>query len=260
MAHRLIKNQHGFKTVNTQQQYSFADVHKIKRFQEGVLKYWGASDRKNLPWRLTSDPWRILLAEILLRKTTAVQVARIYETIARLSFKQIREMRSDDLEALLLPMGMYRVRARQIHAIAEVLASKKRQAFKSPEFLQNLPGVGRYARNAVMCFAFNLPKPALDTNMIRLINRVCGIDSNRSRAHEDKHLWDFAETLVPKDKCREFNWGVLDLANAVCKPRSPQCFSCSLQDICDYWNSIDSNSSDLKKQSGSLKQSSEVNV
>lgn len=212
------------------------DSNKIKEFQSVILDYWNISGRKNLPWRLTSDPWCILLSEILLRKTTSRQVISIYETITNLSPRQIRDMSHDELESILRPMGMYRVRAKQIHSIATIVALQEREALKDFVFLENLPGVGRYAFNAVLCFAFNCPKPALDTNMIRVISRVFGVGSKRSRAREDNDLWCFAETLVPANKCREFNWGILDLASAICKPHNQQCSSCPLSDICNFRN------------------------
>jgi A/G-specific adenine glycosylase len=213
------------------------DSIKIKKFQKIILDFWKKSGRKHLPWRMTTDPWEILIAEILLRKTTSRQAVAIYERLGKLSPQQVAGMNGTDLEALLRPIGMYRVRARQLRLIAERVAQQGSQALQSPSLLESLPGVGRYIRNAVLCVAFGCAKPALDTNMIRVIKRVFGLESKRSRAREDPELWEFAEALVPKKKCREFNWGVLDLATALCKARNPLSLECPLNVVCDYHKS-----------------------
>jgi len=213
------------------------DSTKIKQFQEIILDFWKKNGRKDLPWRNTTDPWQILIAEVLLRKTTSRQAVVIFEKLAVLSPEQVASMNEADLETLLRPIGMYNVRSRQLHLIAEAVLQEGDGALRDPVFLHNLPGVGRYIRNAVLCVAFGLPKPALDTNMIRVILRVFGLESKRSRAREDPELWEFAEKLVPTSNCREFNWGVLDLATAFCKPRNPLSLECTLNVVCDYHKS-----------------------
>jgi len=208
------------------------DDAKVKRFQQVMVDYWIENGRRNLPWRLTRNPWHVLLAEILLRKTTSLQVARVYENLTKPSLKQLKTMSEVELEDILRPLGMYRVRAKQLNAIAKALSELDNKCLNKSNIWENLPNIGRYARSTVLCFAFDVPKPALDTNMIRVITRVFGIESKRSRAREDIKLWEFAEALVPKKKCREFNWGVLDFANAVCTARKPKHDICPLQTIC----------------------------
>ena len=210
------------------------DKAKIGQFQKIILEYWQESGRKDLPWRNVTDPWQILIAEILLRKTTSRQAEAIYERLGKVPPQQVAGMNETDLEALLRPLGMYRVRARQLRLIAESVSQEGVGELQNPIFLHNLPGVGRYIRNAVLCVAFGYPKPALDTNMIRVIRRVFGLESKRSRPREDSELWEFAEALVPEKKCREFNWGVLDLATALCKPKNPKSPDCPLNEICNY--------------------------
>lgn len=206
----------------------------IVRFQGRVLHFSECSGRGYLPWRKTRDPWKVLLAEILLRKTTSDQALSVFGQLGSLSPKQIQKLGQDKLESILLPIGMYRVRAQQMLAIAETVEDAGIESLHSQSFLDSLPGVGRYIRNAVLCVAFGEARPMLDTNMIRVICRVFGIESKRSRAREDRQLWNFAETLVPVNSCREFNWGILDLASAVCKPRNPHCLECVVSQLCNF--------------------------
>jgi len=207
---------------------------KISAFRAGIFDFWQKNGRKELPWRKTRDPWQILLAEVLLRKTTVRQVIVLYRGLSQLSVSQISHMSGSELEGLLQPLGMYRVRAHQLRLIAESVALADPEMLRSREFLFSLPGIGKYIVNSVACFAFAEPKPALDTNMIRVIQRVFGIRSRRSRPREDEQLWNVAESLVPQDRCREFNWGVLDFASAVCRARKPICSDCPLRKICDF--------------------------
>jgi len=209
---------------------------KIKLFQAGILRYWDKYGRKTLPWRITSDHWKLLMAEILLRKTTSSQAAVVFEQLQNHSPSEIANMSLDRLEEILKPVGLYKVRAAGLKDIAQTAANADIEQFKSDSFLRSMPGVGRYISNSVRCCAFGTPVPALDTNMIRVVQRVFGWTSSRKRLREDGKLWSFTETLVPYDNAREFNWGILDFGAAVCTARKPKCPVCPLQEICDYYN------------------------
>lgn len=209
---------------------------KVKLFQEEIVIYYTKHGRHNLPWRLTRDPWQILLAEVMLRKTTSDQAAKIFYTVSAFSPEAVDGMDVSELEKLLKPLGMYQVRANQLKTIAKACLQAESAALESDVFLRSLPGIGRYISNSVRCCAFGHPAPALDTNMIRIIQRVFGWKSKRKRPREDKKLWDFAESLVPHNNCREYNWGVLDLGSSICTHQKPKCLQCPLTTICDYYH------------------------
>ncbi len=209
---------------------------KIERFQQGILDYYKNQGRCELPWRLTSDPWKLLLAEILLRKTTSAQAAEVFIHFQHYTPQEIISMDSIQLEEMLKPIGLHKVRAAGIKEIAQAVENTHGKELESDEFLRSLPGVGRYISNSVRCCAFGHCVPALDTNMIRVIQRVFGWKSSRRRPREDGKLWAFAETLVPCDNAREFNWGILDFGAEICTARNPKCEICPLREICDYYN------------------------
>ncbi|MEM3449877.1 MAG: A/G-specific adenine glycosylase [Nitrososphaerota archaeon] len=208
---------------------------KINFFQKTIIEYWFEKGRRDLPWRKTSDPWRILVAELLLRKTTWKQVTRVYDLISKYSLEEIIKLGDHKISEILCPLGMNHIKATQIVILAKIVADVGAEHLKDETFLLNLPGVGKYIANAVLCFAFMVPKPALDTNMIRVVLRFFGIASKRSRPREDSQLWDFAESLVPKEYCKEYNWGVLDFANTICKSRNPECRICPLMAKCSFY-------------------------
>jgi len=207
---------------------------KIIQFQGQILLFWEQQGRNYLPWRQTTDPWKILIAEILLRKTTSSQVSRVYSKLENLTPKDIVSLDSSQLEYILMPLGMNRVRAEQLKVIAATTVNASFEDYQSDEFLRSMPGIGRYISNSVRCCAFGIPAPALDANMIRIIQRVFDWQPTRKRAREDKALWDFAESLVPCERCKEYNWGVLDFGSAICIARKPKCSLCSIQQICYF--------------------------
>jgi len=209
-------------------------AYKIERFQKGVIEYFNAHGRKSLPWRLTRDPWKILLSELLLRKTTANQVIPVYSQLAELGLKKLSVIKKARLEKILLPIGLYKERTSIIKAAAKEVNRAGEVELSNIDFLQNLPGVGWYSFNTVRCFAFGDALPALDRNMIRILGRVFSITSEKTRPHTDKKLWKLAELFVPKGQAKEYNWGILDLAAALCRPQKPLCEDCPLQNICDY--------------------------
>jgi A/G-specific adenine glycosylase len=200
-----------------------------------MITYWQQNGRHELLWRNTNDAWSILLAEVLLRKTTSAQAAAGYESLASYSPVEIVSMDHDALAGLLQPLGMHQVRAKQLQQIAQAVIDSRGAVLESDEALRALPGVGRYISNSVRCCAFGVPAPAMDTNLIRVMSRVFGWTSHRKRPREDRKLWERAEALVPEDKPREFNWGMLDFATAVCGQRKPKCEHCPINEICTYY-------------------------
>lgn len=209
---------------------------KLAQFQEAMTEYWQAHGRHHLLWRTTADAWRILLAEILLRKTTSAQATEVYTRLADFTPQYIKEMDQSLLADILKPLGIHHVRAVQLQHIVFDVVERGEAALGSDEFLRTLPGVGRYISNAVRCCAFGLPVPAMDTNMIRVMWRVFGWHSSLKRPREDRRLWEQAETLIPTSKPREFNWGVLDFGAAVCTYRKPKCNICPVSSICIYYS------------------------
>lgn len=204
-------------------------------FQKKILEYYAANGRHTLPWRRTRDAWLILLAEITLRKTTSQQAAELYPKIAKYSPQRLLDADSEEIEELLQPLGLQRIRAQGLKKIARAVLESGMSVLESEQFLLSLPGVGRYITNAVRCNAFGVPVPTLDTNMIRVISRVFSVKSTRSRAREDQVFWDYAAELVHPTQPREFNWGVLDLGAQVCTVRAPKCPECPLKSICAFY-------------------------
>ncbi|MBA7697934.1 Adenine DNA glycosylase [subsurface metagenome] len=209
----------------------------ISSFQKKIIIWW-YKNKRDFPWRNTTEPFNILIAEMLLRKTTAKQVNNIYEYFIRRynSPKLLSKAKKNELEKILLPLGMEHRRAELLIRLAsEILKKHKGIVPDTYKYLIQLPGVGKYTGNSVMCFSFNKDVPVVDTNFIRIIERVFSKKPEKSRAREDKEIWNFAQILVPKKKFKEFNWAVLDFGALVCKAKKPKCMTCCLNGICQYY-------------------------
>ena len=219
---------------------SFIDQKRIKIFRFKIIEWYKKYGDKHLPWRKTRDPWAILVAAFLLRKTTTSQVVKIYrkflkkyptpKTLLSASEKEVRE--------LIRPLGIEHQRAKHLKELAEYI--EKRLGGKIPcvkDKLKELPGVGDYIASEVLLGSCDMPEPLLDRNMIRVIERVFGVKSAKKRPHTDPKMWSFAKMLVPKDpeKAKAFNYGILDFARKVCTARNPRCSNCPIRDICNYY-------------------------
>jgi len=208
---------------------------KIAFFQSTLHQFWELEGRHTLPWRITSDPWKLLLAEVLLRKTTTQQAEKVFNKLQNFELRDIIEIRPSVLESILEPLGMNKVRADQLKHIALAYSIATLEDLKSDDFLISLSGIGKYISNMVRCCAFELPLPGLDTNMIRILQRFFGWESKKTRAREDKDFWTFAESLVPTNNPKEYNWAVMDFGALVCTKQNPKCDQCPLNSKCIYF-------------------------
>ncbi|MEM3665684.1 MAG: hypothetical protein QW222_01225 [Candidatus Bathyarchaeia archaeon] len=207
-----------------------------KEFANLLLEWW-QSNKKDFPWRRTNNPYTIMISEMLLRKTTARQVSGIFEKFfARFpNAKALAEASEKEIEELIKPLGMEHKRAILLKKLASELLKSYRGAVPALQGdLLKLPGVGRYAANAVLCFAFGKDVPLVDVNAIRVFQRVFGFKSQKRRAKDDTAFWEYVAEAIPLGKSRDFNLAIIDFAHEVCRPKRPKCAICPLRAICKY--------------------------
>ena len=198
------------------------------------LLRWAQGNLRSFPWRETRDPYSVLIAEVLLRKTTARTATTVYQEFLR-RFPTPLELAGSsvsDLAMLLAPLGLSNQRAEQLAALGDALISLGGVPTDAGP-LGTLPGVGPYAAAAVRCFAFGKAVPMVDTNVARVISRVFGITPTRFEARRCPSIWEAAACLVRPSRAPErLNWSILDLAAALCKPHTPLCHMCPLANNC----------------------------
>ena len=198
------------------------------------LLAWFDAGHRDLPWRRTRDPYRILVAEILLQRTRIVSGTPYYERfLAR--FPEVRTLASASEEDVLRAwegLGFYR-RARLLHAAAKAIVRDHGGSVPSdPAVLASLPGIGPYTAGAVASIAFGRPVPAVDGNVSRVLARLFRIEGDLARGRGRAHLGAIASSLVPADRPGAFNQALMELGATVCTPTAPSCDLCPLRDLC----------------------------
>ena len=196
-------------------------------FTRKLLRWYGRHAR-DLPWRRTRDPYRVIVSEFMLQQTQVSRVSQFYPRflkrfptvydLARAKPKAVREAWEG--------LGYY-ARASNLHALAKGLSATGYRLSDDPAELIKLPGVGRYTAGAVACFAYEKPVPAVDTNVKRVLERV----------FKKKDVWKLAGDIVPKNGKRawRFNQALMELGALVCTARKPKCPKCPVRTECRFW-------------------------
>jgi A/G-specific adenine glycosylase len=206
--------------------------HRIGKLRSAVLT-WFAVNGRDFPWRRTLDPFRILVAEFLLRQTQAtrlagpyVELTTRYPSASSLSVANIDELREWFKPLGLVKRGDYLVQTSRI-----LVADHGGKVPKDLKALLGLPGLGRYGARAVLCLAFGAPLPMVDEGSGRVLRRIQGMIP-KGPAYCDSALLRVAETILPKGSPREFNLGLIDIAATFCRPNMPRCTDCPISDAC----------------------------
>ncbi len=206
---------------------------RAQSFRRRLLN-WYARAARDLPWRRTRDPYRVLVSEVMLQQTQVSRVEQFYPRfLARFpDFATLARARPRAVREAWDGLGYY-ARARNLHALARAVAHRDDATLPDdPAELVKLPGVGPYTAGAVATFAYEKAVPAVDTNASRVIRRV--FFGKRAARVRPKDVWDIARALVPKDGKRawRFNQAVMELGALVCRARSPECPTCPVRPAC----------------------------
>jgi len=209
------------------------DRHVVRLFQQRLLRWYGERGR-DLPWRKTRHPYRILVSEIMLQQTQVERVIPKYRQFLR-AYPTLRALAAadvDDVRRLWYPLG-YNVRPLRLHAIArETLARYGGRLPDDGAALRALPGIGRYTAGAMLSFAFGRDAAVLDTNVRRVLGRVFFGPRRLKRLRGEARLWALAEALVPRGRGYDFNQALMDFGATWCTPRRPRCAPCPMRGFC----------------------------
>lgn len=207
------------------------------------LYLWYEQNRRVLPWRETEDPYCIWVSEIILQQTRVNQGLEYYlRFVNRFPDVQALASATED-EVLLYWQGLgYYSRARNMHRAAQWVVENAGQVggtdadataiFAS---LRAMPGVGEYTAGAIASFAFNLPYPALDGNVYRVLARLYDCDMVFDTTGGKKYFHRLAEQLMDRAQPRLFNSAIMELGALQCVPQSPECSVCPLQTFCEAY-------------------------
>ena len=204
-----------------------------QRFRRTLLGWYRRKGR-DLPWRRTSDPYHILVSEVMLQQTQVDRVVPKYREwlVKYPSLEALASAAEDDVAETWRPLG-YNIRPRRLHAIArESVARYGGRLPSDRETLLSFKGIGAYTAGAIRSFAFRERAAILDTNVARVLFRVF-VRRGDPKAHAmKKHLWEVSEAIVPYKHVFDFNQALMDLGATVCVARKPKCDECPMTSLC----------------------------
>jgi A/G-specific adenine glycosylase len=204
-----------------------------RRFRQRLLT-WYRRHGRDLPWRKTSDPYHILVSEIMLQQTQVERVLPKYaEWLERYpSFEVLAAAPESDVTRTWYPLG-YNIRPKRLQSIArEAVERYDGQLPSDEETLLSFKGIGAYTAGAIRSFAFRERAAILDTNVARVLFRVF-IGKGDVKSHAMKrHLWTVSETMVPRRHVFDFNQALMDFGAMMCVARKPKCLVCPMAESC----------------------------
>ena len=208
------------------------DTASVSAIQNALLA-WYALHGRDLPWRRTSDPYRILVAEVMLQQTQVERVLPKYTEFldAFPTLEDLARASRSEVIRRWAPLG-YNRRAVRLHEIAQQVTEAWNSQFpRTVDTLMKLKGVGRYTAGALACFAFRQPAAFLDTNIRRVLGRcLAGIPF--PTPGQDAQLLTLAQEALAPDAAYAWHQALMDLGATVCTWARPACPRCPLQQWC----------------------------
>ena len=232
-----------------------------KELLHNELIEWYELNKRILPWRETDDPYKIWISEIILQQTRVAQGMEYYMRLVE-RFPDIQSLaEAEEDEVLLYWQGLgYYSRARNMHKAAQLMReheifrlnndnidniarqstpcraqsniSKPLNSEQIFAALKSMPGVGDYTAGAIASFAFDLPYPALDGNVYRVLARLYDCEIAFDTTQGKKHFRKLAEELLDRERPRLFNSAIMELGALHCVPTAPDCSTCPISTWC----------------------------
>jgi A/G-specific adenine glycosylase len=195
---------------------------------------WYEKNFRELPWRVTNDPYKIWLSEIILQQTQVKQGLEYYNKFV-LKYPEVTDLaRASEEEVLKMWQGLgYYTRARNLHKTARIISDQYQGFFPdSYEVLSKLPGIGDYTASAILSFAFNKAFPALDGNVFRLLSRIYDIDLPINEQKSRPFFKNILDLLIQSADPAGFNNAMMEMGAIICRPDNPACHICPVAVEC----------------------------
>ena len=202
-------------------------------FSKKIIE-WYNNNKRNLPWRITQDPYKIWLSEIILQQTRVAQGLPYYNRFVE-NYPTIKDFASADLSSILrLWQGLgYYSRARNMYATAQIIMNEYGGEFpKTYNELLKLKGIGSYTAAAIASFAYQEPVAAIDGNVYRVLARLFGIETDIGSSQAKKVFGGFADAIIDKNQPDVFNQAMMEFGAMQCTPSNPNCMFCPLSLEC----------------------------
>ena len=202
-------------------------------FSQKIIR-WYHKNKRDLPWRHTTDPYKIWLSEIIMQQTRVQQGLPYYETFAK-KFPTVHHLAKAPEDVVMKAwqgLGYYS-RARNLHHTAKFIAKELKGKFPDEyEAIKELKGIGEYTAAAIASFAFDKPHAVVDGNVFRVLSRYFGIATPIDSTEGKKEFTRRASNLLDKKDPGTFNQAIMEFGAMQCVPQSPDCRICPLKKDC----------------------------
>ncbi|WP_299321713.1 A/G-specific adenine glycosylase [uncultured Maribacter sp.] len=195
---------------------------------------WYHDNKRSLPWRASTDPYKIWLSEIILQQTRVAQGTPYYLSFVE-NFPTVYDLANANEEQVLkLWQGLgYYSRARNLHAAAKMVVEQYDGKFPDNyKKLLTLKGVGDYTASAISSICFNEAQAVVDGNVYRVLSRYYGIDTPINSTEGIKYFKSLAQKVMDPANIRDYNQGIMEFGAIQCSPKKPLCLLCPLNDSC----------------------------
>ncbi len=200
------------------------------------LTRWYIKHKRDLPWRLTRDPYKIWVSEIMLQQTTVNTVIAYYERWIK-TFPTVHDLARAPLQTVLKQwqgLGYYN-RAKNLHKAALVLINEHKGILpKDPQVIRSLSGFGPYTTGSVLSIAYDIPLTIIDANVRRVVMRLLALPGIAD-TKQDKKINEFLLKVLPKKGVGDFNQALMELGALVCRTKEPVCILCPLTGYCQVY-------------------------
>ncbi len=198
------------------------------------LVRWYLADHRDLPWRRTKSPYAVWVSEIMLQQTRVEAVVGYYNRFMT-RFPSVQSLAEADIEEVLKyweGLGYYS-RARNLHKAARCIVEKYDGRFpETVDALLKLPGIGAYTAGAIASIAFDVPAPAVDGNVLRVLSRLYALWDDIMTEYTRKRITALTEANIPLQQPGAYTQGLMELGALVCIPGHPRCDVCPLSADC----------------------------
>lgn len=200
-----------------------------------ALLHWYRQNKRDLPWRKSSDPYAIWVSEIMLQQTQVATVIPYYEKFLK-RFPSVEKLAKSEEEEVLshwAGLGYYR-RARLLHRGAKELLQKFGGKLpRNAAELKKIPGIGAYTAGAIASIAFGKAEPLVDGNVVRVLSRILALKGHAKSPALQKQIWAAAEALVDEKNPGDFNQALMELGATLCRVLAPRCEVCPISKYCN---------------------------
>ncbi|WP_424767356.1 A/G-specific adenine glycosylase [Paenibacillus sp. sgz302251] len=206
----------------------------VKLFFSTELLAWYRLIKRDLPWRINQDPYRVWVSEIMLQQTRVDTVIPYYNSFMS-KFPTVQALaNAPETEVLKSWEGLgYYSRARNLQAGAREVVERYGGIIPDDKTsVAGLKGVGPYTTGAIMSIAFNRPEPAVDGNVMRVLSRYFGLEEDIAKSSARVGIEKLAASLIPEGAAGDFNQALMELGALVCTPKSPGCLPCPVMEHC----------------------------